>query len=320
MKKIFTLGALLILNLSNLYAQGLDTTQWFPYKTGNMWEYYVVEDGVLVDTMQIINEKDSLLPDGTIYLTQRDLRFINPTNEGLIQNYIIDTSAQTVFGEHIGSIGIVKIYDFKSKANDQWVMFIYQDSNTVYGYEMARVLNIYQDTLFGFQTTLMDMGYFYAFDSTDTTGLDRYGATLTRGLGLTFRGWGDIFYNLYLKGCVIDGILYGDTTNIVVSVKSGEGDDLPGEFVLLQNYPNPFNSQTNIAFKINTFSDISLIVRDILGKEVRKLLYNQEYLSGEYKIIWDGKDNNGKNVSSGIYFYSLIINQEKLTRAMILLK
>jgi hypothetical protein len=319
MKKIITLAALLIINFSNSFAQGLDTTQWFPYKAGNMWEYYVVEEGVVFDTMQIINDKDSLLPDGTIYLSQRE-RFINPTTNGLIQTYIIDTSAQTVFGDHIGSIGEVKMYDFKSKANEQWVMFIYQDTITVYAYEMARVRSISQDTVFGFPTTRMSMRYYYAFDSTDTSGLSRYGAALTKGIGLTFRGFGDIFYALYLKGCVIDGILYGDTTNLVVSVKPGEGDDLPGDFVLLQNYPNPFNPSTTISFELLKYSTVSLIIYDILGNEILKLIDNRELNAGEHKVIWDGLKENERKAASGIYFYWLITNNQVLSRSMILLK
>jgi hypothetical protein len=185
---------------------------------------------------------------------------------------------------------------------------------------MARVYAVYQDIFFWFQTTLMDMSYFYASDSTDTTGLGRYGVTVAKGLGLTFRGWGDIFYNIYLKGCVIDGILYGDTTNLIVSVKPGEGDDLPEDFILLQNYPNPFNPSTTISFELLKYSTVSLIIYDILGNEILKLIDNRELNAGEHKVIWDGLKENERKAASGIYFYRLITNNQVLSRSMILLK
>src|SRR5690606_33857029 len=297
MKKINTLAALIIiLNYSNNFAQGLDTTQWFPYKAGNMWEYYVLEEGVIVDTMQIINEKDSLLPDGTIYLTQRDVIFLNPTNEGLIQNYLVDTSNQKVYGYNyfIDSLESYLLNDFEAKQGDQWLIYNYNFGGG-FDYEMARVRSIYQDINFGYNTTHMEMHYYLSEDSTDTTGLERYVTILAKGIGLVYRGGGDIFYDIVLKGCVIDGMLYGDTTNVILSASRYGRNNLPKDIVLNQNYPNPFNPGTFISFSNNTFTNISLIVYDVLGREVRNLISNQNYNPGTYKIYWDGLDNNGNN-------------------------
>src|SRR5690606_31321147 len=245
MKKIFTLAALLILNFSNPLAQDLDTTQWFPYKTGNMWEYYVVENLTVVDTFQIFNEKDSILSDGTIYLTQRE-RFINPTNEGVIQNYLIDTSSQKVYGYKIflDSLESYLLYDFKAIQGEQWVIFNYNFGGGSWDYEMARVRSIYQDINYGYNTTHMEMHYYLSEDSTDTTGLERYVTILAKGIGLVYRGGGDIFYDIVLKGCVIDGMLYGDTTNVILSASRYGRNNLPKDIVLNQNYPNPFNPGT----------------------------------------------------------------------------
>jgi|SRR5690606_372268 len=321
MKKINTLAALIIiLNYSNNFAQGLDTTQWFPYKAGNMWEYYVVEDGVLKDTLQIINEKDSLLPDGTIYLTQRT-RFINPTNEGLIENYLIDTSKQKVFGYNyfLDSLESYLLYDFNAKQGEQWIIYNYNLGGG-FEFEIARVKNIFEDINFGHSSTHMEMNYYAAEDSTDTIGLDRYGAILAKGFGLTYKGGGDIFYDIVLKGCVINNTLYGDTTNIVLSVGRDNEHNLPDDITLNQNYPNPFNPGTFISFRNNAFTNITLIIYDVLGKEVRRILSNQNYHPGNHKVYWDGNDNNGKNAASGTYYFSLFNDEIRLTRSMILLK
>jgi hypothetical protein len=317
MKKINIIAAFLLFSFTNIFPQGLDSTNWFPYKTGDMWEYWVIEGQTVVDTFQVINISDSVLPDGKIYLTQHE-RFINPIHTEFYWNYTIDTTAQEVYGYN-GIVDNVILYKFYAQQGDQWVMYIYQDSTTVYGYEIARVKAVYQDKLFGITTTFMEMNYFGAADSTDTTGLDRYYATITNGFGMFYRGSGEIFFHLFLKGAVINGTLYGDTTQVITSVDNSE-NIIPGTIELLQNYPNPFNPQTTILFELSLFSNISLIIYDYLGRELRRLINNADYYPGQYQITWDGKDNYGKTAASGIYFYSLISDQKKITRSMILLK
>ena len=79
-------------------------------------------------------------------------------------------------------------------------------------------------------------------------------------------------------------------------------------FKLFQNYPNPFNSSTSISYEIMKTGDVTLKIYDILGREVRELV-NSLQKPGNYKIIWDGKNNRGKEVASGIYFYRLTVRQ-----------
>jgi len=85
-------------------------------------------------------------------------------------------------------------------------------------------------------------------------------------------------------------------------------------------YPNPLNSQTNIGFDIEKSGPINFILYDNLGKEVRTLVRNQSYNPGHYRIQWDGKNNNGKEVSSGIY-YLIYSNSKKINiKKLIILK
>ncbi len=91
--------------------------------------------------------------------------------------------------------------------------------------------------------------------------------------------------------------------NFFVDVEK-EGQTLPKEFELYQNYPNPFNPSTTIKFALPYTSNIQLTIYDIMGKEIRRFdLINQS--SGYSEIVWDGKNNNGVSVSSGIYFYKM---------------
>ncbi|MFQ5638543.1 MAG: DNRLRE domain-containing protein [bacterium] len=95
------------------------------------------------------------------------------------------------------------------------------------------------------------------------------------------------------------------TVNDVSPPTSVEGKGgLVDEYALEQNYPNPFNPVTEIRFQIPEASQVVLRIFNILGKEVRTLIHTQ-YVPGLHRIIWDGKDNQGKAVPSGVYFYQL---------------
>ena len=87
-----------------------------------------------------------------------------------------------------------------------------------------------------------------------------------------------------------------------------EGNNLrPTEFNLLQNYPNPFNPDTRIRFTISSESEINIRIYNTLGEEIKELL-NQTRISGEYEIDWDGTDNFGNRVPSGVYFITMEAN------------
>ncbi|MGH2568721.1 MAG: FG-GAP-like repeat-containing protein, partial [Bacteroidota bacterium] len=94
----------------------------------------------------------------------------------------------------------------------------------------------------------------------------------------------------------------------------------PNDYRLAQNYPNPFNPSTTLEFFLPVRNRISLRVYDILGKEVRTLINNEEHPSGAGKVVWDGRDNGGRAVATGSYFYTLSFGNFQLTQKMMLLK
>ncbi len=82
----------------------------------------------------------------------------------------------------------------------------------------------------------------------------------------------------------------------------------PRQYKLQQNYPNPFNSSTLIKYALKKDVNVTINIYNILGQKVKTLV--NEYQSAGYKlIIWDGTNDNGKGVSSGIYFYKLIAGE-----------
>jgi plastocyanin len=93
----------------------------------------------------------------------------------------------------------------------------------------------------------------------------------------------------------------------------------PSEFALFQNRPNPFNQTTKIEFAVAKPGLVSLTVYDILGKKVRTIA-SQQLTPGHKSGLWDGKDERGREVASGVYFYRLRAGDLTETRKMLLLK
>ena len=94
---------------------------------------------------------------------------------------------------------------------------------------------------------------------------------------------------------------------------------LPTEFRLDQNYPNPFNPETNISFSLPRQSNVTLEVFSLLGQRVATL-HQGSLSSGYHAIGWDGADDNGSPVATGVYFYRLSTEEFVQTKKMLLLK
>jgi|GEM_PF-6590428 len=105
-----------------------------------------------------------------------------------------------------------------------------------------------------------------------------------------------------------------------VAVTGVEKDNIiPGNYALIQNYPNPFNPSTSIEFDLPKAETVKLRVFDILGREVATLVNSYEE-AGSHKVEWEGKDNSGNGLSSGIYFYTIEAGSFKAVKKMIYLK
>ena len=94
---------------------------------------------------------------------------------------------------------------------------------------------------------------------------------------------------------------------------------LPNQFVLNQNYPNPFNPTTEIAFSMDKAADVSLTIYNVLGQKVR-VLENASLEAGTHTYKWDGSDELGQSVSTGVYMYTLSDGAKSFTKKMALMK
>jgi len=88
---------------------------------------------------------------------------------------------------------------------------------------------------------------------------------------------------------------------------------------MLQNYPNPFNPQTAIVYDIAKAGQVSLSIYNVLGQKIRTLVDGLQNAS-RHTVQWDGKDDNGAQVTSGIYFYRIHAQGFTQVKQMLLLK
>lgn len=95
--------------------------------------------------------------------------------------------------------------------------------------------------------------------------------------------------------------------------------DRPLHFELLPNFPNPFNPETVIRYQLSDVSDVKLAIYNVLGELVRNLRQRRE-MPGLHTVRWDGRDDAGRPVSSGVYIYRLESAQQTAARKMILLR
>ena len=101
---------------------------------------------------------------------------------------------------------------------------------------------------------------------------------------------------------------------------SDNRSDFPDDFQLLQNYPNPFNPETKIRYQLQEAGQVRLAIYNLLGQQVRTLV-NQNQISGSHTVVWDGRDDAGEVVTSGMYFYKLKVGGAFIaTRKMVLLR
>ncbi|MFQ5652057.1 MAG: FG-GAP-like repeat-containing protein [bacterium] len=153
---------------------------------------------------------------------------------------------------------------------------------------------------------------------------------------------GDGIYSLLLKNTSPDKVVFGAREHefgpelIVVThseesseeaqVPSADPDDSakprlshPTQFQLHANYPNPFNAETVISYALPEPTEVKLTIHNLRGRVVRKLV-DEVQLSGEKRVLWDGRDGSGRVVASGLYFVRLAAGGYRFVRRITLQK
>ncbi|MFN2304552.1 MAG: T9SS type A sorting domain-containing protein, partial [Anaerolineales bacterium] len=98
-----------------------------------------------------------------------------------------------------------------------------------------------------------------------------------------------------------------------------EMSTIPTAYCLQQNYPNPFNMHTTISYHLKEAGYTTIEMYDLLGQQVRSLI-NAEQTAGIHQIHWDGKNESGEPVASGLYLYKMKTNDFVAMKKLMLLK
>ena len=168
------------------------------------------------------------------------------------------------------------------------------------------------------------------FRSTDNVAFERVGDLIV-GDGTTdgFKSYSftdserpqaDILY-YYLNQVDLDGTsARSNVIEVLLSSTAVAQQVLPTANALLQNFPNPFNPETTISFDLSQEVVVTLTIYDMAGQVVRTLVENQSMVAGHYKSVWDGRNESGAMVGSGIYFYQLNAGDFSSMKKMTLLQ
>lgn len=138
-------------------------------------------------------------------------------------------------------------------------------------------------------------------------------------VNLTFRVLQEFEDNARFE--IAEGIVFDPSSlsNPVVALGSLNVETTPTEFALLQNFPNPFNPETTIKYNLAEQTTVSLRIYNVVGQVVRSLV-SEPQSAGRYSIRWNGTDDRGVSVSSGIYFYELRSGSFQDVKKLMLLK
>jgi flagellar hook assembly protein FlgD len=98
------------------------------------------------------------------------------------------------------------------------------------------------------------------------------------------------------------------------------GNNVPTDFSLAQNYPNPFNPSTTIRFGLPKEAPVTLEIYNLLGMKVRTLISGRTMSAAYFNVVWDGKDDAGVGVPTGIYIYRIVADKFVTSKKMALIK
>jgi len=306
--KINISAIILIIILHSVDSKAWDTTaaKFYPLSVGNvyifdnndLWFNCVTNETHATYSVQITNT--GLKPNGKIYYQFSgwwDLYLSSPS--WTYQR--IDSVSMNVYAYDSITNDEFLLDSLSGSVNDNFNCERLITSNTFGWFERTNQITIFnsQRTQRQFQCRgpIIAGTYYYLLEGIGFTGY----SICELGSGEEYR----------LKGCVLNGIVYGDTT--LTSVRQ-IGNSVPDEYTLSQNFPNPFNPKTNLEFGISKLGFVSLKVFNNLGKEVA-ILVNETKTAGRYSVYFDGS-----GLSSGVYNYILESGDFTETKRMVLIK
>ncbi len=314
MRKLLLIFLIVFCFFQNNYAWDSTAAKYMPLQVGNTWVYF----------------SDYHLPypnpSGTGYIKYKIVGIVDSLNQ---QYYKFEERRISISGIGGCSIPYLRYLRFDSSTTNLMSLGMGCAGNEFKADSLGSRLNDWLSCYSTFYHQCTDTLITYKFNQnysskTFTSSNGNQNTKYLKNIGITRYFWYELMNWCAdtLKGCVINGVLYGDTSTIVgINQVSTE---VPNEFSLSQNYPNPFNPVTKIKFQIPLLRGVDaedgrgvltqLTIYDALGKEIA-ILVNQQLQPGSYEADWDASA-----YPSGVYYYKLESGSYSETKKMVLIK
>jgi len=286
--KILSTALLLLLFVLSLSAQPDTTKNFYPLQVGNVWQYRVEDPSgsTYIGTGTII--RDTLMPNGKKYYVFQD---------GFVLR--IDDSLNTYRYGYPERSGESLVDKLGAKPSETWI------SSRGPSIGEAMMLGYRREVIFGDTVETRRILYQRA-DERLIDFADKFGP---------FYVVVELGIRSFLIGAIINGKRYGN----LVSVPERE-EQLPSDFVVKGSFPNPFNSTVNIEYHLPQTGEVEVEVYSTLGMKIRTLVVLQKQQAGKHIIRWDGKNEFGGAVGSGVYLIRVKWNGQLKTVRSVYLK
>lgn len=265
-KTIFILLALSVVLLSvtvtpqSGFAWDTTAAKYYPLKVGNSYtfdriQYLVSCIGNTVGKFKTTITAKNVLLNGKRYYQFTSTGSVYPLFNSYWKYQRIDSTTMNVYGYSVADSKEYLLDSLLANAGNSFKCARFQTNSPLGMFTVSNSVNF-------FGNTRIQRTYFAAPTPTSYT--------ITEGAGFTgYYNCLDFGDGLNLRGCVINGVVYGDTVTTNVRQISNE---VPERFLLKQNYPNPFNPTTKINYEIIATGLVSLKIYDVMGKEISELL------------------------------------------------
>jgi hypothetical protein len=293
---------------------------WLPPNGGNDGLFNSGFENTRVTSAQAHSGSNSLM---------FDMPFNRATHDGYVatQRYMLDGSGPNPSIVPPGKNGAKRV---QAKAGDVlhisvWVMAdsLVPDSAALYPGTWAvgftPLFFAGTGNNYGYNPVGPQNDYTFTFPAVTSFGWTQYSLDVTVPTGVSAAAL-EVRLHVYAR---FTGRVYFDDLNVqVIGSTLGVGaskNNLPKTYALDNNYPNPFNPTTTIQYAMPKTGQVSLVVYNILGQQVRSLL-SGVVQAGYHNAIWDSKNDRGLTVPSGMYFYRLSVGNIAIVKKMLLIK
>jgi hypothetical protein len=230
------------------------------------------------------------------------------------------------FSEHDGQQNVLIFGDPEIRGHEWNTGTVYKTVNSGRFPSLVRTPDgHFASAFYHYDKTLLGSVYMVNLDQefkgTVTVVVDSIGTSLDDGVYVDLAIDDDSNWHVSYRNARQHNLWYGRADSSIVVGIGGEDirPKFPSALGLSQNYPNPFNPQTTIRFSLPRTTVVDLSIYDATGHVV-KTLVNGTTLGGEHSIIWDGQDDRGEKVASGVYFMRLEAGGRVKTAKLVVLK